>query len=85
MIKIISSRKYRQMVKDLKEFKELQGAHLNLHELYKGVINKSQYEKGQLGDTLAEREKEIKELKKSLRKAEHERNELRKKVKKAGL
>jgi septal ring factor EnvC (AmiA/AmiB activator) len=82
MIKIISRKKYRQMVKDLKE---LQSAHLNLHELYKGVINKSKYEKGQLEDTLAEREKEIKELKKSLRKAEHERNELRNKVKKAGL
>lgn len=80
MIKIISKKKYRRMVKDLTQYEELKGAHLNLHELYKGVVNKSIYEKGLFEETLKEREEEIESLKKKLRKAEHEKSETIKKL-----
>jgi septal ring factor EnvC (AmiA/AmiB activator) len=77
-IKIITTKKYNEMVK---EMEELRGAHLHLHELHKGLYNKSLTEKGDLEADIKEREEKIAKLEKALRKTEHERNEALKKLK----
>ena len=82
MFKIIRTKTWKRMLDEHQELEELRGAHIHLHELYKGVNNKAEYEKGQLEDALKDREAEIKDLKKKLRKAEHEKSEAFKKLKK---
>lgn len=87
-IKIITTKKYNRMVKELetlrKEHEELRGAHLHLHELHKGLYNKSLTEKGDMEADIKERDEKIAKLEKALRKAEHERNEAVKKLKRMG-
>lgn len=87
-IKIITTKKYDEMVKELESLRRdnesLRGAHLNLHELHKGLYNKSLTEKGELETAISERDGEIEDLKKKLRKAEHERNEAVKRLKRMG-
>jgi hypothetical protein len=78
-IKIITTKKYNEMVK---EMEELRGAHLHLHELHKGLYNKSLTEKGDLEAGIKERDEKIAQLETALRKAEHERNEAFKKLRK---
>lgn len=77
MIKIITKKKYKKMCQELEE---LRGAHLNLHNLQKGLYNKYQTEVNSLKD-------KVNELEKKLRKTENERNaalnKLGKKAKKA--
>lgn len=80
-IKIITTKKYNEMVKELKEMEELRGAHLHLHELHKGLYNKSLTEKGDLEAGIKERDEKIAQLETALRKAEHERNEAVSKLK----
>lgn len=79
MWKIITKKKYNEMVK---EMEELRGAHLHLHELHKGLYNKSLTEKGDLEAGIKERDEKIAQLETALRKAEHERNEAFKKLRK---
>ena len=79
MWKIITKKKYNEMVK---EMEELRGAHLHLHELHKGLYNKSLTEKGDLEAGIKERDEKIAQLETALRKAEHERNEACKKLRK---
>ena len=85
-IKIITTKKYDEMVKELdaqrKQIEDLRGAHLNLHELHKGLYNKGLTEKSELETAISERDREIEDLKKKLRKAEHEKSEAFKKLKK---
>ena len=78
-IKIITTKKYNEMVK---EMEELRGAHLHLHELHKGLYNKRLTEKGELEAGIKERDEKIAQLETALRKAEHERNEAFKKLRK---
>lgn len=78
-IKIIRTKTWNELQAELKE---LRGAHLNLHELQKGLYQKYLTEKNELSDTLKQRDQEIEELKKKLRKVEHECNEAVKKLKK---
>lgn len=78
-IKIITTKKYNEMVK---EMEELRGAHLHLHELQKGLYQKYLTETNELRDALVQREQDIEELNKKLRKVEHDRNEAVKKLKK---
>jgi hypothetical protein len=79
MWKIITRKKWNEMVK---EMEELRGAHLHLHELHKGLYNKSLTEKGDLEAGIKERDEKIAQLETALRKAEHERNEAFKKLRK---
>ena len=79
MWKIITKKKYNEMVK---EMEELRGAHLHLHELHKGLYNKGLTEKGDLEAGIKERDEKIAQLETALRKAEHERNEAFKKLRK---
>lgn len=87
-IKIITTKKYNGMVKELESLRRdnesLRGAHLHLHELHKGLYNKSLTEKGDLETALSERDARIAELEKKLRKVEHERNEAVKRLKRMG-
>lgn len=83
-IKIITTKKYDEMVKELKELEDLRKAHFHLHELHKGLYNKSLTEKSELETAISERDGEIEDLKKKLRKAEHERNEAVKRLKRMG-
>lgn len=87
-IKIITTKKYNEMVKELdalrKQIEDLRGAHLNLHELHKGLYNKGLTEKSELETAISERDREIAKLEKALRKAEHERNEAVKILKRMG-
>ena len=78
-IKIIRTKTWNELQAELKE---LRGAHLNLHELQKGLYQKYLTEKNELSDTLKQREVEIEELQKKLRKAEHEKAEAFKKLRK---
>ena len=80
-IKIITTKKYNEMVKELEDLRQ---AHFHLHELHKGLYNKSLTEKGELETAISERDGEIEDLKKKLRKAEHERNEAVKRLKRMG-
>lgn len=75
MIKIISKKKYNKMLDEIQELKELRGAHQNLHFMYKGLFNKSQYENNSLKE-------KVKELEAKLNKAEHDRNVALKKLSK---
>ena len=79
MIKIITTKKWKQMLADLKE---IRGANVALHELMKGQYNKYNLDLGQKDDTINKLEAKVKDLEKRLNKSEHERNELRKKVQK---
>lgn len=72
-IRIIKESTWKKLQDAKKELEELRGAHLNLHELHKGLYQKSQTEKNELGDALKQREVEIEELQKKLRKAEHDK------------
>lgn len=81
-IRIIKESTWKKLQDAKKELEELRGAHLNLHELHKGLYQKGQTEKNELGDALKQREVEIEELQKKLRKAEHEKAEAFKKLRK---
>ncbi len=78
-IKIIRKSTWKKMQAELEE---LRGAHLNLHELHKGLYQKGLTEKNELSDALKQREMEIEELQKKLRKAEHDKSVAFKKLKK---
>lgn len=77
-IKIIRTKTWNELQAELEE---LRGAHLNLHELQKGLYQKYLTEKNELRDALIQREQEIEELNKKLCKVEHEKNEAVKKLK----
>lgn len=79
MIKIITTKKFKQMVADLEE---VRGANVGLHELMKGQYNKYNLELGQKEDAIKELEAKVSSLESKLRKAEHKNNELTKKVRK---
>lgn len=79
MIKIITTKKWKQMIADLKE---IRGANVALHELMKGQYNKYNLDLGQKDDTIKELEAKVSDLETKLRKAEHKNNELSKKLKK---
>ncbi len=85
-IKIITTKKWKELKAENVQLKvdldELRGAYKNLHELYKGLFQKSLTEKNELGDTIKHRDMEIEDLQKKLRKAEHEKAEALKKLKK---
>lgn len=72
MIRIVTNKRWKQMLKDLDD---VRGANVALHELMKGQYNKYSFELGKKEDT-------IKDLEAKLRKAEHRNNELTKKVRK---
>lgn len=78
-IKIIKTKTWKKMQAELEE---LRGAHLNLHELQKGLYQKYLTETNELSDTLKQRDLEIEDLQKKLRKAEHEKAEAFKKLRK---
>lgn len=78
-IKIIRTKTWNELQAELEE---LRGAHLNLHELQKGLYQKYLTETNELGDKLKQLNQEIEDLKKMLRKVDHERNEAFKKLKK---
>lgn len=78
-IKIITTKKYDEMVKELEDLRK---AHFHLHELHKGLYNKSLTEKGDLEADIKERDEKIAKLEKALRKTEHERNEAFSKLRK---
>lgn len=78
-IKIIKTKTWNELQAELEE---LRGAHLHLHELHKGLYNKSLTEKGDLEAGIKERDEKIAQLETALRKAEHERNEAFKKLRK---
>lgn len=86
MIKIITTKKWKQMIADLEEtnknLEEVRSAITGLHELMKGQYNKYSYDINQKDDTINKLEAKVKDLEKRLNKSEHERNELRKKVQK---
>lgn len=86
MIKIITTKKWKQMIADLEEANknllDVRSAVTGLHELMKGQYNKYSLELGQKDDTISERDAEIEKLKKDLRKSEHDRMTLFKKLKK---
>ena len=78
-IKIMTTKKYDEMVKELEDLRK---AHFHLHELHKGLYNKGLTEKSELETAISERDREIEDLKKKLRKAEHDKSEAFKKLKK---
>ena len=78
-IKIITTKKYDEMVKELED---LRVAHFHLHQLHNGLYNKSLTEKGDLEADIKERDEKIAQLETALRKAEHERNEAFSKLRK---
>ena len=86
MIKIITTKKWKQMLADLKEANknllDVRSAVTGLHELMKGQYNKYSLELGKKDDTIKELKDAVKDLEAKLRKAEHKNNELTKKVKK---
>ena len=86
MIRIITTKKFKQMVADLEEanknLEDVRSAVTGLHELMKGQYNKYNLDLGQKDDTIKKLEAKVKDLEKRLNKSEHERNELRKKVQK---
>lgn len=79
MIKIITTKKWNRMLKDLDD---VRSANVALHELMKGQYNKYSFELGKKDDAIKELEDKVKDLEAKLRKAEHNNNELTKKVKK---
>jgi len=79
MIRIITTKKYRQMQK---EIEELRGSLLNAQNLLKGHYNKYQHDRGQMKDEIGIMQLTIDELKKNLRKSEHDKAEALKKLKK---
>ena len=79
MIKIVTTKKWKQMLADLEE---VRSANVGLHELMKGHYNKYSYDLGQKDDAIKKLEVKVKDLEKKLKKVEHERNELRKKIQK---
>ena len=86
MIKIITTKKWNQMLADLEEANknllDVRSAVTGLHELMKGQYNKYNLDLGQKYDTINKLEAKVKDLEKRLYKSEHERNELRKKIQK---
>lgn len=86
MIKIITTKKWKQMIADLEEanknLSDVRSAVTGLHELMKGQYNKYSFELGKKDDAIKELEDKVKDLEAKLRKAEHNNNELTKKVKK---
>ena len=81
-IRIIKESTWKKLQDAKKELEELRGAHLNLHELQKGLYQKYLTETNELSDTLKQRDLEIEDLQKKLRKAEHDKSEALKKLKK---
>lgn len=79
MIRIITTRKYKEMLNNIES---LQGSLLNMQNLHKGLWNKYKYEQAQMTDELKKMESAITELEKKLHKAEHEKNEAKRKLKK---
>lgn len=79
MIKIITTKKWKQMLADLKE---IRGANVALHELMKGQYNKYGIEIAAKDDAIKELEAKVNGLEAKLRKAEHKNNELTKKISK---
>lgn len=79
MIRIITTKKYRQMQK---EIEELRGSLLNMQNLLKGHYNKYQYDRGQMDDKIKKLKSDIEVLEMDLRRSEHEKAEALKKLKK---
>lgn len=86
MIKIITTKKWKQMIADLEEanknLSDVRSAVTGLHELMKGQYNKYSLELGKKDDAIKELEDKVKDLEAKLRKAEHKNSELVKKSKK---
>ncbi len=86
MIKIITTKKWNQMLADLEEANknllDVRSAVTGLHELMKGQYNKYSLELGQKDDTINKLEAKVNDLEAKLRKAEHKNNELTKKISK---
>lgn len=86
MIKIITTKKWKQMLADLEEANknllDVRSAVTGLHELMKGQYNKYGIEIAAKDDAIKELEAKVNDLEAKLRKAEHNNNELTKKVKK---
>ena len=85
-IKNITTKKWKELKAENVQLKvdldELRRAYKNLHELYKGIYQKSLTEKNELSDTIKHRDMEIEDMQKKLRKAEHEKAEALKRLKK---
>lgn len=79
MIKITTTKKWNQMVKDLEE---VRSANVGLHELLKGHYNKYGVEIAEKEKAIVERDTEIAKLRKALNKAEHDKCVAFKKLKK---
>lgn len=86
MIRIITTKKYRQMKSEIDSLRAetdgLRGSILHMQELLKGHYNKYQYETGQYEQEKNRLRTEIESLKKDLRKAEHDKAEALKKLRK---
>lgn len=89
MIKIITTKKWKQMLADLEETNknllDVRSAVTGLHELMKGQYNKYGIEIAAKDDAIKELEAKVKDLEAKLRKAEHKNNELTKKISKYEL
>ena len=86
MIKIITTKKWKQMLADLEEANknllDVRSAVTGLHELMKGQYNKYGIEIAAKDDAIKELEAKVNDLEAKLRKAEHKNNELTKKISK---